>query len=95
MRSLVAKMRLRREEQLECYIGRTGRVGEEFVRLVVVQVYGGTEGSRTILIESVVIVSLIRPIFEEVLGGVGAIVDLGDILDCLVLDFWFYGFGFS
>ena len=51
MRSLMAKMRLRREEQLECYIRRKRRVGEESVRLVVVRVYGGTERFRTILIE--------------------------------------------
>lgn len=34
----------------------------------------------------VVLVFLSGPIFEEVLGGVRAVVDLRDVLDCLILD---------
>lgn len=86
MGSLMAKMRLRRKQQFECYIRWERRIGEEFVRLVVVWVYGGTEGSRAVLMEFMVLESLSRPIFEEVLGGVGASVNLGDVLDCLILD---------
>lgn len=86
MGSLVAKMCLRREQQLERYVGWERGLSEELVRLVVVLVYGGTEGFRAVLIESVVIKSLSRPIFEEVLSGVGAIVDLGNVLNCLILD---------
>lgn len=39
MGSLVAKMRLRREQQLECYVRWGRRVVEEFMGLIVVWVY--------------------------------------------------------
>ena len=87
MGGFMAKMRLRREQQLECYVRWEGRGGEELMRLIVVWVYRCTEGVPAILVESVVIISFRGPIFEEVLGGVGAIVDLGDISGSLVLDF--------
>ena len=61
--------------------------------LIMVWVYSCTEMFRAVLIESVVIVSLNRAIFEQVLGGVGATVDLRNVLDCLILDFRFNGFG--
>lgn len=86
MGSPVAKMRLGREQQLECYIRWGRRLGEEFMGLVAVRVYRCTEVFRAILMESVVLEFLSRPILEEVLGGVGAIVDLWDVLDCLILD---------
>lgn len=87
MRSLVAQMRLGREQQLECNIRWRWRVGEEFMGLIVIWVYRCTEGFCPILMESVVLQSLSRPILEEILGGMGAIVYLGDILDCLFLNF--------
>ena len=83
----MAKVRLRREQQLECYIRWIRRVGEEFMGLIAVWVYRCTKGFRASLIEKVVAVSLSCPIFEEVLGCVGATVDVGDVLHCLFLDF--------
>lgn len=87
VRSLMAKMRLRREQQLECYVGWERRVSKEFMGLIVVWVYRCTKGLRAILVESVVIVSLSRPIFEEILCGVRATVNLGDVSGRLVLNF--------
>lgn len=83
----MAKMRLRREQQLERYIRRERRVGEELMRLIVIWIYRCPKGSLASLIESVVMVSFSRAIFEEILGGVGATVDLRDVLDSLVLGF--------
>ena len=86
MGCLMAKMRLGREQQLERYIRRERRVGEELMRFIVIGVYRCAKGFLASLIESVVMVSLSRAIFEEVLGGVGATVDLRDVLDSLLLD---------
>ena len=55
--------------------------------LIVVRIYSCTERFGAILIESMLIVSLSRAVFEEVLGSVGAAVDLRDVLDRLILDF--------
>ena len=55
--------------------------------LIVVRVYSCTERFRAILMESMLVVSLSRAVFEEVLGSVGATVDLRDVLDRLILDF--------
>ena len=52
-----------------------------------VRIYSCTERFGAILIESMLIVSLSRAVFEEVLGSVGAAVDLRDVLDRLILDF--------
>ena len=82
----MTKMRLRREQQLKRYIRWKRRLGEELMGLIVIWVYRCPEGFLASLIESVVFVSLSGAIFEEVLGGVGATVDLRDVLDCLVLD---------
>lgn len=62
-------------------------MGEEFMGLIVIWFYICAEGFRTFLTEAVVIIALSGPIFEEVLGGVGATVDLGDVLDSLFLNF--------
>lgn len=94
MGSLVAEMRLRREQQLEGYIRWERRVGEEPVRLVVV-CYGGTEGLCAFLIEKMALISPSGAVFKELLGGVGPTVNLRDDLHGLVLDFFLYGFGFS
>ena len=37
--------------------------------------------------ESLLIESSSRAVFEEILGSVGAAVDLRDVLDCLIFDF--------
>ena len=87
MGSLMAQMRLRREQQLECDVRWGRRVVEEFMGLIVIWVYRCTEGFCSALMESMVLQSLSRPIFEEILGGMGAIVYLGDVLDCLFLNF--------
>ena len=55
--------------------------------LIVVWIYSCTERFRAILIELMLMVSLSRAIFEEVLGSVGAAVDLRDVFDRLILDF--------
>ena len=55
--------------------------------LIVVWIYCCTERFRAILIELMLMVSLSRAIFEEVLGSVGAAVDLRDVFDRLILDF--------
>ncbi len=81
MGSLVAKMRLRRQQQLKCYVRWERRLGEELMWLIAIRVYGCTEVFRAILIEAVGSVSLSRPILEEVLSGMGATVDLGDVLN--------------
>lgn len=86
MGSFMAKMRLRCKQKLERYVRWKRRLGKKFMGLVVVGVYGGTEGFRASLMKTVLFESLNCPIFEEVLGGVGAIVNLGDVLDCLLLD---------
>ena len=90
----MAKMGLRREQQLERYIRWERGISEKSVRLVMI-VYTCTKGLRTVLIEAVVSVSLGRPILEEVLGGMGTTVDMGDILDRLILNLRFYRFRLS
>lgn len=59
---------------------------DEKVGSIAVRIYLCPKRCYAFLIESVVSVSLGCPILKEVLGRVGAAVDLGHILDCLVLD---------
>ena len=52
-----------------------------------VSTYCCTERLRAMFMESLLIESPSRAVFEEVLGSVGAAVDLRDVLDCLIFDF--------
>ena len=54
---------------------------------LVVVFYSRAEGFRAILIESVLVISLNRAVFKQVLGSLGATVDLGDNCHCLFFNF--------
>ena len=53
---------------------------------LIVFFYGSTERFRALLMEAQATPFLGRPILEEVLGDMGAAVDLGHVLDCLFVD---------
>ena len=54
---------------------------------LVMAFYRGTHEVFAFLMVPVMFVSLRRTIFKEILGDMGAIVDSGDVYDCLLLDF--------
>ena len=55
--------------------------------LIVVRIYSCTERFRAVLMKLMLIVPLSSAVFEEVLGHVGAAIDLRDVLDRFILDF--------